>query len=145
MVEFSSIADSGKKCPDMPWGGYDFEKKSRAVIAMGERAGAVLWTVGAHVRMEMEEAGLTALEDLGLEPEAEGIWVWEGRWVYTRDSYSLEYDSYPEGTFRAPTDEEWAAIREARCPWDDADWMICFCEQGTGCPKHEADDSEGAK
>lgn len=105
-----------------PWGGYDFNKPSLAVIADGgtpHRSGCVLWTVGAHVRMEMEEGGLSALDDLGLEAPDVGIWIWEGKYSWDSDGYSE-----PRGKFRRPTEEEWQAIREGRCPWNDEDWKL---------------------
>jgi len=62
-----------------PWGNYDFSKKSLAVISVNKNNGIVLWTVGGHVRMEMEEAGLYYTEDLGLTPPDDPGYLGLGR------------------------------------------------------------------
>jgi hypothetical protein len=106
------------------WGGYAlgaWDKDSLAVIACdGKGNGAVLWTVGPHVRLEMDEGGLRDLGDLGLDDAPAGVSIWVGRYVTDGGGYcNEEADTYPKGGFRAPTDEEWTAIREGRCPWID--------------------------
>lgn len=66
------------------WGGYDFSKPSQVVVAGGAHGdSAVLWAVGGHIKMEMVEAGLVRPEDLGIEPEKPGIWVWVGKYVWS--------------------------------------------------------------
>jgi len=110
-----------------PWGGYDFSKNSLAVVAANDKEdGAVVWVVGGHLRMEMEEAGLTSLEDLGIGPPSAGIWIWEGRYVWRRGGWEHPEDGEmdPVGTHRLPTEEEWAAIKKGECPWDDKDWKL---------------------
>lgn len=81
----------------------------------------MLWTVGAYLRFEMEEAGLCRLGELGLDDAPRGISIWEGKYVWQSGGWECPQDGsmHPKGTFRAPTDEEWAAIREGRCPWDE--------------------------
>jgi len=105
---------------------YDRSKSSLAVLAYNDDGkGCVLWTVGAHVRMEMEEGGLWTLEELGLEPPEPGIWIWEGKYIYSRcGPYGEDCETDPKGEFRQPTDEEWKLIREGCCPWNDEDWKI---------------------
>ena len=104
---------------DETWGMYDFHKSSFAVVAVNYRSdGVVLWSVGGHLRLAMEEHGLHSLEDLGLYPPLPGIWVWEGMYCY------LEDDSWPEGVWRAPLDTEWKSIIAGRCPWDDSKWKL---------------------
>lgn len=110
------------------WGNYDFSKPSLAVVALGEdgqELPCLLWTVGAHVRMEIEEAGLT-FGELGLEPDEPGIWIWEGVGVWSPGGYECPDDGSIElvGKFRKPTDEEWTAIRCGCCPWDDEQWKL---------------------
>lgn len=120
-----NLFDSPSK-PD-PWGGYDFDKSSLAVIAVNDKdVGAVLWAVGGPLRFEIDEAGLTHLDDLGIFPPSAGVWVWEGKYVWHDGPYEYPKDgeTTPEGTFRQPTDEEWSAIRAGRCPWDDEDWKL---------------------
>lgn len=93
---------------------------SRAVVACDESGGgAVLWYVGADLVVEIEEHGLRQLCDLGLDDAPRGITVWEGRYVCTGRGGSEDCDAgtQPEGTFRPPTSEEWAAIMQGRTPW----------------------------
>lgn len=107
------------------WGHYNFAKSSLAVVALGDHGpGIVLHTVGGHLRMEMSEGGLDNTEDLGIHLEEPGIWVWEGKGVWYPGSYEYPNDGSMElvGSYRPPTDGEWAAIRKGECPWDDAEW-----------------------
>ncbi len=130
MLKFQMVEENSLP-KDMPWGGYDFEKPTLAVIASADGnegsvgEGAVLWSVGPHIRMEEEEVGLHTLEELGLQPESGGIWIWEGRGVWYDGPYEYPQDgeNVLEGTFRRPTDEEWEAIRRSECPWNDDDWL----------------------
>jgi len=106
------------------WDGYDWTKPSLAVVAMGEHGGCVLWTVGPHVEFDITETGLgCGLDDLGIEPKDEGIFIWEGKTKSSR-SYEGEHDSWLEGEFRSPTEDEWAAIRRGENPWDPAQWAV---------------------
>lgn len=103
---------------------FDNTKPSMAVIAYDGDNGTVIWHVGACLYFEIEESGMRDIGDLGLEPPAAGIWIWEGRYVWSRGSYECPEDgtSDPVGEFRAPTDAEWQAIREGHAPWNADDW-----------------------
>lgn len=95
---------------------------SKAVVACDARGnGAVLWFVGESLRNEIEEAGLRQLGDLGLDDAPCGVSVWEGSYVWTPGPYEHPEDGdvSPAGCFRAPTDAEWAAIREGCNPWKE--------------------------
>lgn len=100
---------------------------SRAVVANGTSSGAgtVLWCAGPDIENEVRQIS-SRLDDLGLDDAPHGISVWEGRYVWFPGSWEYPQDgeSMPEGAFRAPTDDEWQAIREGRSPWiatpDDA-------------------------
>jgi hypothetical protein len=113
-----------------PWDGYPpgaWKRDSLAVIACNGRGeGCVLFTAGPHVRLELEEHSMATLSDLGLDDAPGGISVWVGRYVFFNTSHPLGpdegYVSEPRGSFRAPTDAEWAAIRKGENPWNDADW-----------------------
>jgi hypothetical protein len=109
-----------------PWGNYDFDKPSLVVVASNDETGAVLWGVGGHIRVEMEEAGLTHLDDLGIHPPSAGVWIWEGIYVWSPGSWESPQDgsSEPVGKWRKPTEAEWIAIQEGKCPWDDNDWKL---------------------
>lgn len=113
---------------EQTWGGYDFSKPSRAVIATdGKWHGSLIWAVGGHLRMEMDECGNRRLEDLGLDEELEaGIWIWEGKYFYDGGTYECSDDGamVPEGTFRRPTEAEWEKIQRHECPWNDEDWKL---------------------
>jgi hypothetical protein len=115
-----AAAHAHEEAAEPGWNGFTaaaWEQDSRAVIACnGKGNGAVLWTVGPHIRFEMDEGGLTGLDDLGLDDAPAGVSVWVGRYVAT-GGYPDDGSSDPEGAFRPPTDDEWIAIREGRCPW----------------------------
>lgn len=103
---------------------YDPEKLSRAVVAAdGIGHGCLLWWIGLGLSIE-HEAGLTALDDLGLDDAPHGISIWEGRYIYTRDNepYVESYSAEAKGAFRAPDDLEWQEIRAGRAPWNVNDW-----------------------
>ncbi len=110
-----------------PWGNYDFSKPSLAVVASdGQGEGAVLWTVGAHLNLEMEEIGLYRLDELGLDNAPLGISVWEGKGVWSRGPWEHPQDGDMElvGEFRDPTKLEWAFIKDNECPWNDEEWKL---------------------
>ncbi len=115
--------------PKLPtsWGGYDFSKPSLAVVVVNDACeGAVFWPVGGHLLYEILEAGISSLEELGLEPPEPGIWVWEGKYIWEDGPYEcpLEGEMAPSGKFRKPTNEEWEAIKDGRSPWKDDDWLL---------------------
>ena len=123
MIDALGILKEEKK---PSWGNYDFSKPSLAVVALGEEepeVPALLWTVGPHVRMETQEAGLE-FSELGLVPEEPGIWIWEGTSIWHPGGFECPDDGDIElvGKFRKPTDAEWTAIRCGCCPWDDEQW-----------------------
>ena len=108
------------------WEMYCWDKGSKAVVACdGAGNGVVIWAVGGPLLFEMQEEGLYALEDLGLGDAIEGISIWEG--TYEPGNVSVEYEEHFQskavGTFRLPTNEEWAAIKKNQCPWNDADFL----------------------
>lgn len=116
------------RCPESePYGGYDFSKPSRAVVVCG--AGdhcALLYWVGGHIAIEVDECCVTDPIDIGLAPENHGIWVWEGKGHWTPGPYEYPEDGdyWLDGSFREPTKEEWASIQRNECPWDDEDWKL---------------------
>lgn len=103
----------------------NWDKPSLAVVACdGDGHGCVLHTVGPHVAFDMREIGRD-LDDLGLDDAPAGISIWEG--VTAGGGYAGDgdyHDTYLSGAFRAPTDDEWKAIREGRCPWNPDDWAV---------------------
>lgn len=120
-----SIFDFSKTEKAEPFGGYDFSKPSRAVIAAGPLQSALLWRVGGWLAMEVEAVGENA-KDLGLDDRTvPGIWVWEGKY----DVLNHQGDTQPEGKWRAPTKVEWMAIKMGQCPWNDEDWKLPIKEE----------------
>lgn len=119
-IEDAQLERGPQVNPDIP---------SKVMVAYGEyEKGAVMWAVGHHISMEMDDSGLTDPEDLGLEPDEPGIWVWEGIYVYVPgyvDGYEAPGEGYmePKGTWRLPTDQEWEALRNGECPWDPKEWL----------------------
>jgi hypothetical protein len=107
------------------WGNYNFDKPSKAVIALDSNdVGIVLWTVGGHVALEMTESGLSSAEELGLFPPAPGLWVWEGISVWHPGHYECPEDGEMEltGSFRLLTPEEGEKVLRNECPWNDDEW-----------------------
>jgi hypothetical protein len=99
---------------------WDMQKPSRAVIASRGEDGAVLSYVGGHLALEIGEMGMKWADlEFGGELVPDGISIWEGMVRYDREGEPVE----TRGTFRAPTDEEWAAIRAGACPWDAKQWQ----------------------
>ena len=113
---------------EKPYGGYNFEKPSRAVIAVGlDGVGSVLWWVGGHLALKIESCYCNTAERLDLAtPDASGVYVWEGILHVSPGDPERpdDFDSYLVGKFRAPSKEEWSSIIEGRCPWDEQDWKL---------------------
>lgn len=105
---------------------FDYSKPSKAVLCSNGRTGIILYYVGATLSFEVEEMGLTFLEDLGLGNAPKGISIWEGdyKWYPGSWEYSTDGDYIPEGKFRQPTEEEWSDIKQNKCPWDEKDWLL---------------------
>jgi hypothetical protein len=101
--------------------GFDPEMKSMAVIACGENSSSVLHWIGHDLYFEITEAGLYTPEDLGIDYDP-GIWIWEGRYYFTKDYWSEDCQSDPVGKHRVPTDEEWNLIKQNKPPWNIKDW-----------------------
>ncbi len=105
------------------WNDFDYSKPSLAVIASdGDGHGCVLSTVGVHIEFEIKEAGLHDLGDLGMDDAPRGISIWEGKTESHRD-HEGDVDTWLEGAFRQPTEQEWAAIVRGECPWDWRAWV----------------------
>lgn len=112
---------------DFPGEGWDYSKDGKtwmscAVIATdGNGNDVLLHAFGPAIDWHIDQVGDDPV-DLGLDghPEA-GVWVWEGSMGAVR-CFSLDYgedwDHEATGDFRAPTEEEWARIKEGECPWD---------------------------
>ena len=118
--------DEVKQTDDDP---RDWSKPSRAVIAFHDKPyrGIVLWHVGAHIEASFEQIGSHEIDELGFDqdPPHVGITVWEGTLEGGRyNPYQGDYDDcWLRGEYREPTEEEWTAIREGRCPWNADDWL----------------------
>jgi hypothetical protein len=101
---------------------YNTSKPSLAVVSVQDGFGVVLWSVG-HINDEIALDGPDA-EALGLLDDVScktGIWVWEGHFRDVTDSYGTY--PMPKGSFRPPTDAEWAHIRHNESPWHDGLWL----------------------
>lgn len=122
------------------WGNYsedEWNAPSKAVVVNTSNGeGVVLWYVGPHISMDVEEHCITLLSDLGLDEAPPGISVWEGKYQYqsSNNPENPDVDAELLGEFRPPTEEEWKAIRENRNPWKSsgADSGPPLCEgEGT--------------
>lgn len=120
--DIPALEELGSGYPEWAW-----NKDSLAIVVSdGDGHGMVLYTAGPHVLRIMDDACSRYLDDLGLGDAPEGISVWKGlikSQIYpaTPDS-AEEYDSWLEGTFGPLQPEEWQALQENRCPWDDDEW-----------------------
>ncbi len=105
---------------------YDYDKNSLAVICSRNGRGIILHYVGVYIAHEIEEVCLHFLGDLGLDNAPDGISIWEGKYVWQPGSWEhpSDGDYLPQGKFRQPTEQEWFAIKENRCPWDKKEWLL---------------------
>lgn len=99
----------------------DWSKPSRAVIASdGDGNGVILWHMGA-LSHEVEQIRSESLGDYGFDDCPQGIHVWEG--IHEEKTKPADFTGsnetlmVPKGDYRSPSDEEWQALREHRCPW----------------------------
>jgi hypothetical protein len=121
MTDFESFQDDkDHPGPD----DYDWTKPSKAVVVQGTGGGCVLFTAGPHVASMINEAGVSDLDNLGLDDAPDGVSIWEGgiKSVHHNTPDANEHEWWLEGAFREPTDEEWESIRKNDCPWDDNEW-----------------------
>lgn len=96
--------------PQGRWGGWPaaaFEKNSQALIVAVDDVGLILEHVGAHIDYEVTEGAGINVEDAGLAPPEDGIWIWEGKYhVYECGYETREWESEPRGEFRRLTRDE---------------------------------------
>ena len=110
--------------------GHDGSKPSIAVVASdGSGNGCLLFWAGGHLALEVEEYGFTQLSDLGLDDCPAGIWIWEGKYVWSSGyNHGMGIDeggdASPVGGFRAPSELEWKFIRAGKSPWNREDWLL---------------------
>ena len=117
---------------------------SRAVVANRKGHGCVLFYDGNSIRMEIEEAGLHELSDLGLDDAPEGVSIWEGEYVWQSGGFECPTDGecYPSGKFRKPTKAEWGYITCDESPFappneiTKAEWDLK--DEGCPCDNHPA-------
>ncbi len=104
-------------------GDWNKNKPSLVMIANNDHGdGCILFYVGAHISNEIEAVGSSQLCDYGLDDAPHGISVWEGKYKYFGDGEDTE--AKPDGVFRSPTFEEWAALIANVNPWHEEEWRI---------------------
>jgi hypothetical protein len=128
--------------PDPPeWECYDNPAKpNMAVISSdGPDRCILLHNIGFVLAQQIEVCG-DDMECLQLDGLEAGIWIWEGTYIGTYDSWSGEYDTEALGEFRKPTDEEWENIKDGEEPWDRDEWKTKEGEICWDCchPGHES-------
>ncbi len=131
MVDFKLLDGTDPKT-GMTW--YEAEnwnaKPSRAVVACdGSGNGVVIWYVGGHLAMEIEEGACSrSIDSLGLDHAPEGISIWEGIYHWTKGEDTVngyfEPEPFAVGKFREPTQEEWIEITGGCAPWNEAEWRL---------------------
>lgn len=116
-----SLSEDQEPVPGDP----DWTKNSFAVVCLARGSAWVMFYVGAYLDQEIDNVGRNA-EDVGICPDADGIWIWEGKFVGGNyNHYSGDYSDWePSGTHRPPTEEEWTAIRAGVSPWNEEDWLV---------------------
>ena len=92
-----------------------YPTKILALIASKGGLGAVLEHNGA-LWYDLEESGLSTLEDLGFSEAPDGLSIFEGKYRGGEyDSHNGDYnDTWPDGDFRELTPAEWDAVKEKR-------------------------------
>lgn len=115
----------GITAADEPHQFWDYEREGKvymscAVVAVGLGGEVVLLDhFGPAIDWHVEAYGSLA-EELGLDFDEEpGIYVWEGGMgsVKIETIDGTDWDHKVSGGLRAPTDQEWEAIRKGECPW----------------------------
>ena len=88
-----------------------------ALLANNGGYGLVLYHGGGPSLEEvLREKGDVDLEELDLSEGPEGLSVWEGYYDFEATGLD-EWDYFPVGKFREPTNKEWKAIRKGVSPW----------------------------
>lgn len=103
------------------WGGWPaaaWSRDSHALVVSVSGCGMVLDYSGAHVDYEVTEGGRD-MDDCGIAPPADGLWIWKGKYVCTAFSSGdygceYEYESEPDGELRRLTVEEAVALRNGK-------------------------------
>lgn len=113
----------------LPYGGYDFGKPSRLVIAyQGNGAGLILWGVGGHFAVMYDMLGGTLdVAEYGLDYTVDtGVYIWEGHIVDTSTDgiNGKDYDCELDGALRDPTADEWKLIMTGKAPWNDEEYKL---------------------
>lgn len=96
----------------------------KAVICFGQRFELCMLSATSDLYEDFNETAASAT-DVFHEPEDYGVWIWEGYiedivYPSTPDS-ATEYDVEYNGEYRKPTKDEWAAIMNNTCPFEDED------------------------
>lgn len=114
--------------------GWLTTKPGRAVVANDKTGnGIVLWAVG-DVAQEVEDIS-PMLQDVGLNDAPVGVSVWEGNVHWFQSGWETpEWEAELKGVFRAPTEEEWGAIRRGLSPWDKNEWLIEEAREDSTAP-----------
>lgn len=89
---------------------------SIALVACNGHYGTVICHDGPGIESAIEDTS-PALDACGLDDAPDGLSIWEGCYITTRD-YWGEYDAYLSGHFRDLTEAEWTLLRETDVPWE---------------------------
>lgn len=105
------------------WSREEFkEYLSCAVLVVGRTGEVVVLdhfgpAIDWHVSHYSADAGELGLNHDNLDS---GIYVWEGTMYSAKfpTPDGMEWDHVVEGEIRLPNENEWAAIKAGRCPWN---------------------------
>ena len=116
-------------------------ERSLAVVACnGARQGAVLHYIGRGITMMIEGEGWCDLSDLGLDDCPKGVWVWDGRYVWSCSPATVsapeEHSLEAVGVWRELTCLEWSDLREGSDPF--ASMRCMHSDEDGDCPGVEA-------
>jgi len=102
------------------WGGWKrkaWKETSKAIICTNSWSSCVLCYSGIHIDYEVNEFGVDPMseESFNPMPPGEGIFYWEGR-TKGKTYYDGDSESWLEGEWRRPTEEELTLLKEGKNP-----------------------------
>lgn len=98
----------------MAWPKAAWAEESRALLVCADDQGVVLEYEGVHLAYEFGESSTQLIEENGLRPPHDGVFIWTGKLQSSYDPYTGEHDSWLDGDFRQLTDEEWNRLRSGK-------------------------------
>lgn len=105
--------------PEIKW--KTNRPKDRILCVVNYGKPLVLDCIGPAVEYFQQEGFLDDTLENDLEPDANGVLIWEGSIECVR-YLEGDFDEYLKGTTRSSTKEEWEAHLNGEYPWDPNEW-----------------------